>query len=510
MSTGAAVTASGSGTQAGPHSAIPRERESFWHIGPEGELPARLLGRIGALTESLASTVPFVDRSELFGPLVGAADLRSEPIHRWYTYKEAFSPVLPAAVLALLPELGRELVVADVFGGVATTALALRDHPRVAEIRSVEYSPFAQFVGSTKLSSSELNAGRLRAYVPALLDYRVRHDITPPDLAAFRNARIFHPATRASLLSARERIDTLPGLSQAERSFFRLGLAAIVEDSSGAMKDGRALRICGARKRTPNSLGGRALASVPISRGRVKGLLSAQWSAMLEDLRSPGQRGKKSRADTIHVRGDARKLARVRQPDGQPVFRAGTNDLFVFSPPYLNCIDYTEVYKLELWLLEHVKDQAGFKGIRRGSLRSHPSVRFAEVNAFCELDSPVVDLVADLSGWVTTYGSRREVGAVVRQYFEDMFSVYQQQFRALRSGGVSVCVVANSTFSRRRRTGEDRFEEWRLPILTDVLLAHLATGAGFESVELWSARDLRPRNVHAGRARESLVVARKP
>jgi hypothetical protein len=99
---------------------------------------------------------------------------------------------------------------------------------------------------------------------------------------------------------------------------------------------------------------------------------------------------------------------------------------------------------------------------------------------------------------------------VVRQYFEDMFEVWREQLRILDSGATAVCVVANSTFSRRDVDSRGvRRERWRLPILTDVVLAHLALKAGFKSAEIWRARELRPRNVRSGRARESLVIARK-
>ena len=50
---------------------------------------------------------------------------------------------------------------------------------------------------------------------------------------------------------------------------------------------------------------------------------------------------------------------------------------------------------------------------------------------------------------------------------------------------------------------------WRVPIPTDVLLARLAESVGFDEVEIWAARDLRPRNVTSGSARESIVVARR-
>jgi hypothetical protein len=107
-------------------------------------------------------------------------------------------------------------------------------------------------------------------------------------------------------------------------------------------------------------------------------------------------------------------------------------------------------------------------------------------------------------------GARPEVGPVVRQYFEDMLQVWREQLRILSPDSAAVCVVANSTFSRREGAIDGvRRERWRLPVLTDVILAHLALAAGFDSVEIWQARELRPRNVRGGRARESLVVAYK-
>jgi hypothetical protein len=176
----------------------------------------------------------------------------------------------------------------------------------------------------------------------------------------------------------------------------------------------------------------------------------------------------------------------------------------------MNCIDYTEVYKVELWLLEFICSQQQFRDTRLGTLRSHPSVRFAERHYFENLQGTAVELVCGIADWVGEHGARPEVAPVIRQYFEDMTQVWREQHRALRSGASSVCVVANSTFSKRDIDEDGKRQElWRLPLLTDVLLAHLALAAGFARVEIWEARELRPRNVRAGRARESLVVAHK-
>jgi hypothetical protein len=53
-------------------------------------------------------------------------------------------------------------------------------------------------------------------------------------------------------------------------------------------------------------------------------------------------------------------------------------------------------------------------------------------------------------------------------------------------------------------------EHWRIPLLTDVLIARLGASLGFEIRELVHARDLQPRNVRDGSMRETLVVMQKP
>ncbi len=487
--------------------AEPLERwDQLWG-SPAGPAPLPW-HRIERASRHLAEGVPCSDVSDKFERLVGSAQLRGQPVHRWLSYKEGYSPKLLDAVIAQL-DLGDGLHVADVFGGVATTALAGQAHPQVAEVRSLEYSPWAQFAGAAKLSWATIDPDRLRARLAGALDFSSDPSLPFPHLAAFENSRIFDARTVVTLLSAREHLLGMADLEPAERAFLLLGLGAVVEDLSNAIKDGRALRIISGRKRRASSLAAHP-AAVP-ARGRVKRMLAGQWTAMIEDLESlKDERAAALATPTAHVKGDARELATAKLPDGRPAFPAGWAHLSCFSPPYLNCIDYTEVYKLELWLMRHISTQDEFRDIRLGTLRSHPSVRFPARGYFDGVKHAAVDLVTEISKWITSEGGRPEVGPVIQQYFEDMLQVWRQQFKLLRSGGVAVCVVANSTFSRRERDDSSKWQElWRMPLLTDVVLAHLAQSVGFEQVEIWKARELRPRNVRDGWARESLVVAHR-
>jgi hypothetical protein len=463
--------------------------------------------RIKKLSRTLSDEIQVIDQTSRFGKLVGAAELRDAPVHRWFSYKEGYSPRLLGQLIDHLGSLDG-LRVVDTFGGVATTALSGQTDPRVAAVRSLEYSPLAHFVGKTKLKWPSLNPTRLEFLIAAALDYPASGRISVPELASLANAEIFSRQRLHALLRARNHVRTLDGATEDERDFFLLGWAAVIEDLSGAMKDGRALRIVRDRKRRSTSL--KDEPPVIYAQGVVKRALAGQWSAMIQDLQSlRSERGHAYQTDAVHVQGDARDLESPIFEDGTRVFADGWANLACFSPPYLNMIDYTEVHKLELWLLEQVASSTEFRQTRLGTLRSHPSIRFPEREYFEGVDSVVEDLINSLSGWMARYGARPGVGPVVRQYFEDMYQVWRELKRTLATQGSAACIVANSTFSVRDHADGDRRERWRLPVLSDVILAHLALSAGFQSVRILHARDLRPRNVRTGSARESVVLANK-
>ena len=486
------------------HGGLPADWDAAW--GDPSPFLRRQVAEIRREFERLAAPISHVDRTARYGALVGSADLRSSPIHRWYFYKEAFSPRLPALLRRDLNIVDPE--VADVFGGVATTALALLGADGVERIRSIEFSPFAQFVGATKLAWPRLHPARLRRLLPVLTNYGIDYSLPYPALAAFDNPEIFSDAALASLVSAREHIRATE-MRQIERDFFTLGLAAVIETASGVKKDGRALRILRGRSRANPSLSPRE--TIEKGKDAVRHLLTCHWVAMIEDLEDIGAcRSHAHGTEAIHVRGDARDLGLVKRSPRRMLFDAGSVGWSCFSPPYLNCIDYTEVYKLELWLLEFVTSQHEFRELRLGTLRSHPSVMFPERAYLAGVSDDAADLIASVTDFVERHGMRPSEARMIPGYFDDMYRVLTQQMWLLKPGGWVSLVVGNSTFARRMTGADGRLELWRMPILTDVLLAHLARLAGFEQITVFAARHLRPRNVQAASARESIVVARKP
>jgi len=315
---------------------------------------------------------------------------------------------------------------------------------------SVEYSPLAHLVGNVKLRWSELSPGRLRRRASDLARYTTSKSARPPALAAFANPEIFDVRVLHGLLSAREAIRAAR-LSSLERAFFLLGLAAVVEDLSGAMKDGRALRILRGRARRRTSLA--RLDHAGRGGEAVRRALEQQWAEMISDLEALAVHRAGPRVATSHIRGDARELAALQLPGGSDAFPPGGVGLFAYSPPYLNCIDYSEIYKLELWLLELVRDQTEFRDLRLGTLRSHPrsTPRAGGIwRRSPRRRSPRTSSAS--ASFIERHHVRAGIGRIVRDYFDDMFRALSEQCAALEPGGFAVCVVGNSTFSRRETT----------------------------------------------------------
>ena len=173
-------------------------------------------------------------------------------------------------------------------------------------------------------------------------------------------------------------------------------------------------------------------------------------------------------------------------------------DLVLFSPPYPNNIDYTEVYKLEAWFLGLVRNQQEFSLQRRRTLRSHGSLVWDDVYTY---DSQALtDLLSPLVAAVPADRYSRSRLQVIRGYADDMMGVLASCSALVRPGGHVVCVVGNSLHGR----GDDAYV-----VASDLLIAQLAGLVGLEVSSIAVARRPRRRRTTSELMRESVVFLRK-
>lgn len=408
------------------------------------------------------------------------------PVHRWFTYKEGFSAGLFdwVAEKTGLATSSEPLSLLDPFCGVGTSLLSaqLSSIARPKCLTGFEINPFVSWVANTKLNWHTYNQKMIRQQADAILNeasLKTRLANNVPSLSTLNNPKYFPIETLNSLLALRRAIfecSTYP-----ETNFLLLGWSAIIEEVSNLRKDGRALRY------EPKSD-----AKPILERLRMK------WDGMLSDLVYLKENAFLSLdLESIEAEilvGDGRSLAMLNSGETE-------YDLILYSPPYPNNIDYTEVYKLELWLNNYVNEAQEFRELRRKTFRSHPSVRFGDSEGVSNFDQSLpayrmLDMILNAIPHDHQEVWRRRL---YRQYVEDIYLSLMSQYAHARKGGFVVCVVGNSVHGKKASS---------FCIAADLIIAALAQEIGFDVLELvitreFTRRDPSPLN------RESILILQK-
>ena len=409
-----------------------------------------------------------------------ASNNDTQPVHRWFKFKESFSLDLLNKVTQQLDPLGlgKEFCILDPFAGVGTTLLAaeqLTVDNQQLRIRAtgIERNPFIHFAARTKLQWHRIRHQDLLSIGERAIDYSEPTKALLPELSSIRTGRCISPYVSKCLLGIQRAIRERA--NGATRDALLLGVAGGIEPLSKVRKDGRALRI------------------VRTSHPHIRTILANKWT----QIRTDCETRRRTKPGTFHptlLLGDGRNLHSASIEDD-------SIDLIFTSPPYPNNIDYTEVYKLELWLLGFIRTEEEFLALRKTTFRSHPT---------CATPLPCETFTKQ----VATGTVQRLLGPVLKRaeaepwrhrlfegYFSDMWNTLEESYRCLRKGGHAVFVVGNSLHGGSGSA-------YLVP--TDLAIAGMARSLGFETHETVIARNLKRRLSGNHFLRESIVILRKP
>ena len=303
-------------------------------------------------------------------------------VHRWFHLKEAYSCLLLERVLGETGLVGRRgLRILDPFVGGGTTPVSVADVESSGNLPTpvvygIENNPFLHLVAATKTAALQKPPRSFVDLARSLAASVLRGTVPPADrpaLSTFQREDFFDRTDLDQLLSLRTAIEMqeVAGRDPLETDLAKVCLGAIAEPVSHLRRDGRALR----RVRKTNKP------------DAIEAFLE-RVDAIAEDLPN-----RPARFTGRILRGDGRSMSAV---DGR--FRPF--DLIVFSPPYPNNIDYTEVYKLENWLLGFIRDSEQFADQRLATVYSHPSLKRSDplpsADFAGEINSDLADLVAPI------------------------------------------------------------------------------------------------------------------
>lgn len=421
-----------------------------------------------------------IECDDSYGALVVPNGNAARPVHRWFHLKESFSADLFERVLedAGLAQ-RRKLTLLDPYCGVGTSlvsALVWAAQSAGREVRAVgiEQNPFLQMVAASKVEAMSRSIDDFADYRTRLLSAHRWHRFSPapaPSLSTFANTAYFRAGDLADLLRLKAAIDGVDG-SEASRTLARICLAACAEPISGLRRDGRALRY------EPRKV-----------RAEPTAEFERRTSEVIDDVAV-----RTTESDGSVVRGDGR----------HPAEQVGDvlADLVLFSPPYPNNIDYTEVYKLENCLLGFISSANEFREQRLRTVRSHPSVFFPPEYEVSEngYKSEFVRLVRPILDSIPNGRYMHQRRRLVRGYFDDMLATLTRLRPLVRSRGWVVYVVGNSAHGH----GTSGFV-----IAADTVIAALAEAAGYVVEKIVVARRPTRRKVDSDLLRESVVFLRK-
>lgn len=411
-----------------------------------------------------------------------------QPIHRWFSYKEGFSSLLLSSVCKLCDiKLDSISAILDPFTGVATSLLSAQLEYRGKEelkLVGIERNPFVASTARTKLKWQSFDVQKIIQTIPKLVarvQRRGKIKFEIPELSTLQNEDVFNRRRLYDLMYTRDVIINEFQLGQ-ELDFFLLGWAAIIENASNVRKDGRALRFVNKESRAP-----------------VYRLLEAKWSQMVSDIRSASKvlaNVERGRVSVNIFEADGRGLDVLSASDTR-------FDLVLYSPPYLNNLDYSEVYKMELWLSGAITSNTEFRRLRLQTLRSHPSVTFPETFLIDHLptSSWCRRLRDELINFLPNGNRMNERTRTIRGYMDDMLVSLRNQYLFARPGARVICVIGNSVHGNKKHP---------IPIATDLLIASVAKEAGFEIEKLHVTRYTRRRDYRKPVLREGILVLRRP
>lgn len=435
---------------------------------------------MGAILQALDA--PFLrEPNAKLAPLVNWSGPSEMPIHRWYRYREGFSPLLIEAL-----QLGDRIL--DPFAGCGSILLGAAESGRSSV--GIDVNPLAVFVAQVKLSPlTSREAASARRFLQDL-EHRVAVAEPAPVPALKIAHKVFEPTIMDTLLRLETAIEAFQ-VSARVRDFLWLARLAILEAVGSYFKEGNGIKY---RNRKRLSTG-----YVPRIEGKwqrerfgvdqkayVLKCFSAMLSSMLEDVHVWKTPSATWAAQEMRAGSSVTELAELD---------AESFDSVVFSPPYANRFDYFESMKVELWFGRFVRTYDDMNRLRKQSLRSHlgSDLRVEERPV------PEIDALLDLMS-ADSYATKGRVRDLVHGYFADMEAVLSGCRRVLKGGGECHIVVGNSAYAG-------------VIVPTDVVLAKIGVEVGFNQAAVTPVRHLtvapQQRNAlngHLSSMRESVVT----
>ena len=390
--------------------------------------------------ENLEKRIPCTEKLE-YSSLVNFSENLKIPRHRWFNIKEGYSIQI---VEDLIRRFGckDEEVIFDPFSGSGTTLLASKQLG--VNSFGFEINPFFVFLIKNKLIDVKVH---LSKYIDSIKALKDQDDLSPPKLSI--SEKLFGKQFNTVLTLKKYLTELKPS---PEKNLLKLAFLCSLEKSSIAKKDGNGLKY--PKTKIPTD----------IKEEFIRNIL------LFEKDLSSSILNKKNKAEIF--RGDVRELKETINSNKRIRKYEEKVSLSIFSPPYMNCFDYTEVYKVELWFGDFIKEYSDLKILRNNSLDSHLSKSFKKEK---QLNNQYVNFFVEFLEREELWS--KKIPFMIKGYFEDMSKVLEGIYKLLKKGGKCIIIVGNSAYGNK-------------VIPTDLILGDIGLNLGFKKCNIEIARHL--------------------
>ena len=358
------------------------------------------------------------------------------PFQRWYRYKEGYSIEL---VELLINEYNKNPngIILDPFLGSGTTILGAKK----CNLRSIGYevNPFSCFLAKAKTekySSKDLNEF-LKAYRFVINDSKLLNCDYELPLLSF-SSKVFDLEIEKYIMNVKVRIDKY-NENLKVKNLLLVGWLSSIEKFSNYRKSGNGLKI----RKTKNKK--------VITIEQVYAYFNDEYEKMYNDISN----AKSGKTSIVYNKSSLQMKDDINDTSISGI---------IFSPPYANCFDYTEIYKLELWFGGFVKSYDDMKKLRKKSLRSHLNASLSNDDDSILKSDLLKELIIKLSQkkvW------DKKIPVMLKDYFSDMFQIIKDSYDVLEKDGFCSIIVGNSAYGG-------------IVFPTDLILADFAENIGFK------------------------------
>ncbi len=396
-------------------------------------------------------------------------DASQLPRHRWYYYKEGFSPNLVKTAIDTY-DLNSNHLILDPFNGSGTVTLTAAEN----DIQAVgfEVNPFTAFVSKTKTLNT--TAEILSELFEKTYDNIVKGEkyTTLEKYSTFtelsqKDKWLFNLDVLRSFYGG---YSYLEKINSKASELLKLSLLTSIMEVSNARKDGKCLRYKNNWKEKKYNKNNFIEAFIE-NYGKIK-----------EDIE---KHKIKNRPEIYN--SDTRNILKTNNKKF---------DLVITSPPYLNTFDYTDIYRPELFLGKFILNSESLYKLRLKTIRSHIQANWEMPNTK-KLDSVLLNDIFNRLKNKKELLMNPRIPHMILAYFEDMKKIFQNLSIKSNPNSHLWMVVSNSAYANEE-----------IPV--DLILADIASKNGWKLEEIGVLRAIRKRKTKYSpdidTLRESVVI----